>query len=431
MKATPFGRLRPAPSERQGRQSKLLAWVAVIAATTCALGASGQGLGLAAQSSAAACRHGTVQPRNPGSRDVLYGVAVTSGCQAWAVGQYVKGGLPRTLIEHWNGRVWRVQKSPSPGRFGSGLNGVAATSPRNVWAVGYYDAGRHAHPRRTLILHWNGKVWRAQKSPTPGTLLGDYSNRGLAGVTAISRTQAWAVGVASYRGIGDQPLIERWNGRAWRVQKSPRFPPVQDCCYPKGLNDVGSTSSTNAWAVGFIDNGGGYGPEGLIEHWNGKVWKAKTTGDFSTVSGVSPTSRTNALAVGTHAIDYCGSSGCTSASSDVIGRWSGKAWRIQTGLGPGRFNSLRDVAQTSSANAWAVGSYCQGTNRGCTSRYRPLIEHWDGMAWKIQESPTSADSSKSAYLYSIAAATRANAWAVGSDGPRALALHWNGSSWKR
>src|SRR5215469_7832861 len=40
--------------------------------------------------------------------------AVSRSC-AWAVGVYWNGHWWRTLIEHWNGRTWTVQRSPDLG----------------------------------------------------------------------------------------------------------------------------------------------------------------------------------------------------------------------------------------------------------------------------------------------------------------------------
>ena len=111
---------------------------------------------------------------------------------------------------------WKVQPSPNPGGS-SNLLGVAATSRTNAWAVGNH------------IEHWNGKAWKAQKSP------GEHA------VAATSSTNAWAT---------SGEVIEHWNGKAWNVQPSPNI---------GFLFGVAATSSTNAWAVG----------GGAILHWNG------------------------------------------------------------------------------------------------------------------------------------------------------------------
>ncbi len=82
------------------------------------------------------------------------------------------------------------------------LLSVAATSRDNVWAVGYLGL-------KTLILHWNGRVWRRLPSPSPG--YGAAANDGLAGVSASSANNAWAVGWTS-QGAGT--LILHWDGHS-------------------------------------------------------------------------------------------------------------------------------------------------------------------------------------------------------------------------
>jgi hypothetical protein len=53
--------------------------------------------------SAATCQSWGAQPPSVGSdNNLLQGVAVTSACNAWAVGWYYSGNL-QTLVEHWNG----------------------------------------------------------------------------------------------------------------------------------------------------------------------------------------------------------------------------------------------------------------------------------------------------------------------------------------
>ena len=69
-----------------------------------------------------------------------------------------------------------------------------------MWAVGIGS--------QTLIVHWNGKVWKRVPSPN---LPGNYLNV-LFGVVATSAGNAWAVGTSSC----NQVLVERWNGAAWK-----------------------------------------------------------------------------------------------------------------------------------------------------------------------------------------------------------------------
>lgn len=150
--------------------------------------AAGLAVSSAGGAPVASCHGPTSQPPNVGSRNnTLDGVAVTSACNAWAVGYYgVSRGAPRPLIEHWNGGAWKVQASPIPRAGFSELLGVAASSAKNAWAVGYYGGGSKF--QRTLIEHWNGKSWKVQPSPSPRSV------SVLSGVVATSAKNAWAVG---------------------------------------------------------------------------------------------------------------------------------------------------------------------------------------------------------------------------------------------
>jgi hypothetical protein len=346
----------------------------------------------------------------------LQDVAATSSCNALAVGYYNdSAGFSQTLILHWSGKAWRVQPSPNPGGSSdeNQLSGVAATSPANAWAVGSYNNGTVS---RTLIEHWNGRAWKVQRSPNPG---GSAHDNQLSGVTATSPTNAWAVG--SYNnGTGIQTLVEHWNGKKWRVQPSPS--PASPCAIagPRtpgaravrgrpiiGLTSVAATSSSNAWAVG-IRCGSTGGTRTLVEHWNGKAWKLQRSqnpggsGKSDALFGVTATSSGDAWAVG---VDIKNPS---ALRQTLIERFNGTAWKVQPSpnVDPSRAdNSLFDVAATSSGNAWAVGSY------GVPARLDPpLVERWNGKAWKIQ--PNS--NFPSGVLFGVAAISSADAWAVGS-----------------
>jgi hypothetical protein len=100
------------------------------------------------------------------------------------------------LIEHWNGRAWKVVASPSPGSSNF-LNSVTVTSASNAWAVGFYEKNGK---QKTLILHWNGRSWARAASPSPG----DSSE--LSGVTATGPSGLWAVGDATF-GATTQVLL--------------------------------------------------------------------------------------------------------------------------------------------------------------------------------------------------------------------------------
>jgi hypothetical protein len=251
--------------------------------------------------------------RSTAIRSKLSGVVATSSTNAWAVGGYTEHRVGKTLIEHWNGKAWKVQKSPNPRGEFNGLVGVTATSATNAWAVGYDRNG-------TLIEHWNGKAWKVETSPTVRT-------GQLAGVAATSSRNAWAVGTHfNYFNYScyQKTLIEHWNGNAWKIQKSPSPTPFHDSpgLLTLELPGVSATSPRNAWAVGYNYDigtpGSGSASQALIEHWNGKAWTVqKGSNGVNTLLGVAATSSTNAWAVG------------TPNNGSMIEHWNGKTWKIQ------------------------------------------------------------------------------------------------------
>jgi photosystem II stability/assembly factor-like uncharacterized protein len=111
---------------------------------------------------------------------ILFGIAMTSANEGWAVGQ---GG---TVLRFRNGE-WRVMENPTS----RDLFAVAAVSPDNVFAVG--ENGR--------IVHYDGTAWTAQDSPT---------TRDLRGVSVVAPNNIWAVG-----GTAENGRVLRFNGTQW------------------------------------------------------------------------------------------------------------------------------------------------------------------------------------------------------------------------
>jgi hypothetical protein len=97
----------------------------------------------------------------------LGGVAAVPGRHtAWAVGFRVSSTSPvLTLIERWTGSSWQRVASPNPGQGTAQtrldqLQAVAAVSATNAWAVGACSKGPAL---KALIEHWNGRAWRVAR----------------------------------------------------------------------------------------------------------------------------------------------------------------------------------------------------------------------------------------------------------------------------
>src|SRR6266699_2075460 len=83
-----------------------------------------------------------------------------------------------------SGAAAAVTSSSSPS-FNE-LYGVSAVSGSNAWAVGRQNS---TGVFKTLILHWNGAAWSTVKSPSPSS-----SDAELFVVMAVSGSDAWSVG---------------------------------------------------------------------------------------------------------------------------------------------------------------------------------------------------------------------------------------------
>ncbi len=91
-------------------------------------------------------------------------------------------------------------------------------------------------------------------------------------------------------------------------------------------------------------------------------------------------------------------------------------------------NFLRQINGSSADNIWSVGHF-----RDENSDYKNLILHWNGDSWQLEDAPNPSSSWND--LFSVAALSNGEAWAVGVYNPPGGAsqneiLHYDGSSWE-
>ncbi|MCA9290359.1 MAG: hypothetical protein KDA25_04470, partial [Phycisphaerales bacterium] len=108
-------------------------------------------------------------------------------------------------------------------------------------------------------------------------------------------------------------------------------------------------------------------------------------------------------------------------------RWDGEAWTIVPTPNPNaalQSNRLADVAVIAPDDAWAVGSSTFGP---FTS---PLLLHWNGSAWSIDDGAAGLPPSSARAVHAIAPD---DVWVVGfitqPAGFATLAAHYDGSDW--
>lgn len=190
-------------------------------------------------------RRWQVVPSPPVIGGALYGVAVTSVSDAWAVGDVHGAGEP--LIVHWDGKLWSRVRSTLQGS----LYDVTASAPDSALAVG-----------GEIAAAWDGTRWRQVPTPFKSVPDGDFWT--VSAVAGFSGNQAWAVGFQQMGNTFAYPIIERWNGHRFR----------QVAGAGSALTAVAARSADDAWAVGLADPAFG---GASVARWNGRSWQDVAT----------------------------------------------------------------------------------------------------------------------------------------------------------
>jgi hypothetical protein len=256
----------------------------------------------------------------------------------------------------------------------------------------------------------------AAPAPVQGTL------------NSVSCTATTAcVAVGSYVNAGNTvTLAERWNGTAWTKQATPN---------PAGgteiaLNGVSCTSVTNCLAVGSYFDDSGIAP--LAELWNGTKWTIKTVplptggrgGGFNGVSCVAA----KCTAVGFFADS-------ANQNEALAESWNGSTFTAQSVSAPAgaTTNTLNAVScsPAPSVHCEAVGWYYHDGFFISTT----LAEGWDGTAWSLQTAPVPPNAEGGSVPTGISCTAPRACTAVGNafnggDAPvPGWAQRWNGTAW--
>ena len=286
--------------------------------------------------------------------------------------------------------AWEVVRSANPGDAPTTLLGVTAITSSEAWAVG--GIGEAEAPTAVAIQRWDGTRWTAFAAPSPGTFLNE-----LRAVDAAEPNDVWAVGRTS-SGSGDDPLILHYDGTEWtRVELPDEIDGV--------LNGVAAVSPTDVWAVGSVGDPAISLERALVLHWDGTAWADVEVGSaigggksaLVDIEGFSPT---DLWAVGYHHFQ------------PLILRFDGQAWSRSPTEVQGKLSAVEAFA---TSEVWAVGS---------------PIQRFDGTTWT--EAPVTREG---ADLVDVAAISGLDLWAVGSrpakehGTTRAAVYRYSGHRW--
>ncbi|HEX4433639.1 MAG TPA: hypothetical protein VH012_02340 [Acidimicrobiales bacterium] len=312
---------------------------------------------------------GPQAPVPSGDGGGLFDVSCVSGADCWAVGAVLgvagDGNPSATLIENWNGSSWSIVPSPTPtgaGVQGAVLQGVSCVSATSCVAVGFStnDTGASFHALTEL---WNGSGW----SLVPAADTGQAFEQ-LSGVECTSASDCWAVGNAGATqqnpnflpifpgAVGDQGLIEHWNGSSWSVVPS-ATEPSPDGGFLYGVTCVGAA---DCWASGATTDTSGMASGLLLQHWNGNSWtdvsssvpEAATGGILSSVTCVSSN---QCWAVGSQGT-FGGGGGGNFQPHAFLENWNGSSWSIEPSPNVSPLNFLVAVTCVRSVTCLAAGS---------------------------------------------------------------------------
>ena len=319
-------------------------------------------------------------------------------------------------------KSWAITSSPAATQYAqSQLASVSALSPSNAWAVGMNTAGEGSNLTASLIEYWDGATWRIITNPGAG-----YLNS----VAAVSPQDVWAVGIEpSTVSSNEWILAEHWNGTQWSVVTTPI--PGQTI---SAFNSVVAQATNSVWAAGYY-NGLGFNPQPLIERWDGSAWHVvtnplpdrATAGSFTALGAIPGSNQL--WVVGSVRIGAAPSTGGIGYFQPLIERWNGSAWQVSAGptLPSGALaGELKGVVALSATDAWAVGDYTASDHT-----IRTLIIHWDGTSWTVASSPNEWGE-----LSGVAAVGARDVRAVGyhmtsGEGSAQIGIveQWNGAAW--
>ena len=307
-------------------------------------------------------------------------------------------GATLPLAERWNGTRWSLTGVVNPvGSMRAVLYAVSCRRAGSCVAAGFALGGT-GHPV-PLVERWNGVAWRVEAVPRAPGAQGSY----LFGVTCPAADRCEAVGASD---LG--PLAERWDGVRWRIQATP------DTASGGGnLYAISCPAARRCIAAGGSNDGT------LVERWRpDSGWRIQPTPNpdgtgYNALYGVSCPTTSACTAVG------------QSDAVTLAERWNGNAWTIQHSrdLPGGQFSVLNAVSCPTSTICTGFGAAKASTGVGVA-----LVERQGGDQWRLQHARNPIGAAQS-NLQSVSCARQSMCMATGFGGPNTLAERWNGARW--
>ncbi|MFH8569968.1 hypothetical protein [Streptomyces sp. NPDC017993] len=337
------------------------------------------------KSSSTAPARGPIRRRAPLLVALAAAVAAAPLALAALAGDPAASAAPAAAASHAG--TW--QRTPVPVAKGD-LAGIAALSDTQAWAVGYRL--KSATALEAVALRWDGAAW-TQESTLP-------ANSFPQALAVRSADDIWAVGSAT----------EHWDGKTWTTRPLDRDPAgrvVPDA--------VATAPGGQAWTVGRAMARSVKDGVPAVQLWDGTSWKRQTVPDVGTgeLSAVTAVAADDVWAVGT---SYTADE--KSPQTALLLHWDGTSWKRITAPDPaGAHHWLSGITALGADDIWAVGG---GSSTSGDSE-SPYAVHWDGTNWTATTTPDVPDGR----LRAVGRAADGTLRAVGGKGAAPVALRWN------
>lgn len=242
--------------------------------------------------------------------------------------------------------AWRLSYYAST--ITGGMYSVAAISKTNAWAVGVTYHGQTL-VNSPYVLHWNGTKWSTVSIP-------GGSGYSTSLVAASSASNVWVLGTGS-DSLSQE--IFRYDGSHWHTMSVPEG----------NLDNLVVLSASNAWVTGQISCTGSTTDMKCVTdvwHWNGSTWAAHPIN--ASVYNIAGSSATNIWAAGLGNVNQNTGEGTIAAY-----RWTGAHW-FPVVMSHPKMSGWPDITIGSASDIWIAGW------RGTSSQVLAL--RWTGSTWQ-------------------------------------------------
>jgi hypothetical protein len=209
------------------------------------------------------------------------------------------------------------------------------------------------------------------------------------------------------------------------------------------LNEIAVIAPDDVWAVGrkYVPAGTGMETQTLAMHWDGAAWTIVPSPSPSPYPGGGWADFQSVHAVSSNDVWAAGGKRIQAPDGFVgthlmVQRWNGSSWSVlntPVTIG-GSGNFIDDIEVVANDDIWFVGDWLEFPPANVAEK-RALAMHWNGSSFTIHDTPFFNNANIGGHgLTAISAVSSNDIWAVGGghDGDYvdfSYIVHWNGQQW--